>query len=312
MQVDFIAFNGDADGICAAHQLQMAHNIATPVTGVKRDISLLNKIDSEQGKSIFVCDVAIEKNLDSIQKLLKQDCKITWFDHHRSGPIPNHPHFQSFLNLGKAVNTSWIVNQELKNRFPEWAIVGLFGDNMAESALQIAADQGLSDRETNSLKELGELFNYNAYGEDLSDLWFDPGNLLEQVTPFSSPIEFLNNSDILGELRQGYQDDMIEAIKIKEEASGVRIFPNRNWARRVIGVYANELIQKSDQAGIAIIQRKKGLGYIVSVRSKDNDFNAGEFCATFATGGGRIGAGGINHLEEQDIPKFIQRFQQQF
>jgi hypothetical protein len=44
------AFNGDADGICALHQLRLADpQEAILVTGVKRDIALLKKIDARAG-----------------------------------------------------------------------------------------------------------------------------------------------------------------------------------------------------------------------------------------------------------------------
>ena len=43
---DYDVFNGDADGICALVQLrQLEPRSATLVTGVKRDIQLLQKID---------------------------------------------------------------------------------------------------------------------------------------------------------------------------------------------------------------------------------------------------------------------------
>ncbi len=41
------AFNGDADGLCALQQLRLAERVhGTLVTGVKRDIRLLERIDA--------------------------------------------------------------------------------------------------------------------------------------------------------------------------------------------------------------------------------------------------------------------------
>lgn len=43
-------FNGDADGICALHQLRLAEpREATLVTGVKRDIRLLEQVAQVRG-----------------------------------------------------------------------------------------------------------------------------------------------------------------------------------------------------------------------------------------------------------------------
>jgi len=48
-------FNGDADGICALHQLRLAEPVeSTLVTGVKRDINLLQKVEAGQGDRVTV------------------------------------------------------------------------------------------------------------------------------------------------------------------------------------------------------------------------------------------------------------------
>ena len=55
----FFAFNGDADGLCALQQLRLAEGVhGTLVTGVKRDIKLLERIDARAGDIVTVLDVA--------------------------------------------------------------------------------------------------------------------------------------------------------------------------------------------------------------------------------------------------------------
>ena len=52
-------FNGDADGICALTQLRNAHPCESQlVTGVKRDIQLLDKVHAKPGDRITVLDVS--------------------------------------------------------------------------------------------------------------------------------------------------------------------------------------------------------------------------------------------------------------
>jgi len=47
---DFDVFNGDADGICALHQLRLAEpRAADLITGVKRDIALLKRVPAGAG-----------------------------------------------------------------------------------------------------------------------------------------------------------------------------------------------------------------------------------------------------------------------
>ena len=71
-------FNGDADGICALHQLRMATpREATWITGVKRDISLLSRVDAQKGDALTVLDIALKTNAGALSMLLKRDRKST-------------------------------------------------------------------------------------------------------------------------------------------------------------------------------------------------------------------------------------------
>ena len=66
-------FNGDADGICALLQLRKAEpREATLVTGVKRDINLLGKVEAGAGDLITVLDVSMDKNRAALDKVLGQ------------------------------------------------------------------------------------------------------------------------------------------------------------------------------------------------------------------------------------------------
>jgi hypothetical protein len=73
-KVKTIVFIGDADGICALHQLYLVSSDEENqyVTGVKRDIALLQQISEQKDAEITVLDIAIEKNIDSLNLLLAQ------------------------------------------------------------------------------------------------------------------------------------------------------------------------------------------------------------------------------------------------
>ena len=59
----FDVFNGDADGLCALTQLRNARPLETElVTGVKRDINLLDRVQAEPGSQVTVLDVSLDKN----------------------------------------------------------------------------------------------------------------------------------------------------------------------------------------------------------------------------------------------------------
>lgn len=79
----FDVFNGDADGICALHQLRLAKPIqSTLITGVKRDIALLERVEAKSGDQITVLDVSLDKNHTALEKLLQQGAEVLYFDHH--------------------------------------------------------------------------------------------------------------------------------------------------------------------------------------------------------------------------------------
>ncbi len=305
-----LIFNGDADGICAAHQLALSGiNSKQLVTGVKRDISLLKKIKDLKDEQLYVLDIAVEKNLTELQILLEQRCQITWFDHHISPEIPVHKNFTNCIDPDPDKNTSLLVSHFLKHEFPLWAIVGLFGDNMQSSANELSIDLGLDSSGLEQLKELGELFNYNGYGSSVDDLHFHPSKLFELIAPYHDPFHFLNESSVCDQLREGQQMDLKEAENAKHLAAYVISFPNQKWARRVIGIYANRLVQTDPNQAHAVLVADGMGASTVSVRSPlTGKYNAAEFCQKFPTGGGRIRAAGINHLKDSDIPKFIQEF----
>ena len=60
----FDVFNGDADGICSLQQLRLAEpRESALVTGVKRDIALLKRVQAESGDEVTVLDVSLDKTL---------------------------------------------------------------------------------------------------------------------------------------------------------------------------------------------------------------------------------------------------------
>ena len=63
MTVFYDVFNGDADGICALHQLRLTEPRASVlVTGAKRDIALLDRVEAHAGDELTVLDVSLAVN----------------------------------------------------------------------------------------------------------------------------------------------------------------------------------------------------------------------------------------------------------
>ncbi|HRK77685.1 MAG TPA: acetyltransferase [Thiobacillus sp.] len=307
-------FNGDADGICALHQLRLIDPADSElITGPKRDIGLLKRVKAQAGDRITVLDIALSKNRDALDRLLEAGAHVRYFDHHQPGDIPAHPHFEPHIDTDANVCTSLLVNRYLQGRQLAWAVAAAFGDNLADAARQAATPLNLSAGQLAQLQSLGECLNYNGYGETLDDLFFDPAELYGQLRPFADPFAFAAESPAYRVLQAGYRDDMARAAAVDaiEMRAAGRIFmlPAEKWARRISGVFGNRLAVESPAQAHAVLTAKPGGGYVVSVRAPLAAMSgADELCSQFDSGGGRKGAAGINHLPESGLGRFIASF----
>lgn len=308
-------FNGDADGICALTQLRNAEpKEATIVTGVKRDINLMKQIEAQAGDSITVLDVSMDKNKEALVAALDAGADVFYCDHHVAGDIPEMSNLTALINTEPDVCTSILINGHLQGAFLEWAVVGAFGDNLFASAETLAKPLGLSHERLELLKNLGTYINYNGYGSNLEDLHFAPADLYRLVCPYASPFDFMSDSrESFEKLENGYRDDMASAGSLQpekeEQSSAVFILPNEAWARRVSGVYSNDLANGSPDRGHAVLTEKANGNYLVSVRAPlNNKTGADELCMRFPTGGGRKAAAGINDLPADMLSDFMTQF----
>lgn len=303
-------FNGDADGLCALQQLRLDDpRDSILVTGIKRDISLVSRVDARAGDRLTVLDISLEKNLDAVQKNLQQGAEILYIDHHRSGDIPAHPALEAVINTHAEVCTSLLVNGRLRGRFGAWAVAGAFGDNLDNSAAALAATLGLSGTDTGRLKELGICLNYNGYGLSVAELHFPPDQLFRELQPYENPLDFLV-SDSFAALQAGYEDDMGRAAALGpwRQGPGYAVYrlPAAPWAGRVSGVFANELAQDHPDRAHAMISPLADGQWRVSVRAPlSRREGADELCSGFPTGGGRKAAAGINALADEQLGVFI-------
>ncbi|MEW5770480.1 MAG: acetyltransferase [Pseudomonadota bacterium] len=310
----FDAFNGDADGICALHQLRLAEpREGVLVTGVKRDIGLLKRIDAQAGDSITALDIAVEKNAQALAELLARGVTVQWFDHHNPGELPVHPGFHATIDTAAEVCTSLLVDRAIGGRFRPWAVAAAFGDNLHEAARQAAAPLGYTDAQLDTLRELGECLNYNGYGDGLDDLHYHPAELYRALHGYTDPFAFIREAPEFRTLRDGYAADMARAraVAAAEARAGGAVFilPDAAWARRASGVYANELATANPGRAHALLTRSPKGHYVVSVRAPlRNRAGADELCKQFDTGGGRKAAAGINVLPEARIADFTAAF----
>ena len=314
MSHSFDVFNGDADGICALIQLRKAEpRDSTLVTGVKRDINLLSKVDARAGDVVTALDISMDKNNADLQRILAAGAEVLYVDHHFPGDIPNHPQLRAVINENADTCTSVLVNGLLKSAYIDWAIAGAFGDNLHKTARALAATTTLSDTDIDALEALGTYINYNGYGPSLDDLHFDPADLYRRLYDAPSALAFISDSEDFVQLETGYQQDMAKAAALQpmhaSDSVAVFMLPNEAWARRVSGVYSNDLTTQFPDRAHAVLTVKDNGNYLVSVRAPlNNKQGAVDLCRQFPTGGGRAAAAGINDLCTPDLQTFIDKF----
>ncbi|MDX1505195.1 MAG: DHH family phosphoesterase [Spongiibacter sp.] len=308
-------FNGDADGLCALLQLRNAEpQDSVLVSGVKRDIALLNRVKAAKGDKVTVLDVSLDKNRDGLAAALAAGAEVFYVDHHFAGEIPDHPALTTHINTSADVCTSLLVNGHLRGVFAEWAVVGAFGDNLRQSAITVAKSLDLKTDELNRLENLGIYLNYNGYGATLEDLHFEPIKLFEAMRPYSTPSAFMEGAtETFEQLEAGYHNDMRAAAALppvhSNDNCAVYVLPNERWARRVSGVYSNDLANGNPDRAHAVLTEKANGEYLVSVRAPlNNKQGADEFCRQFPTGGGRAAAAGINDLPGDSLEHFCAKF----
>ena len=310
-------FNGDADGICALHQLRLAQpRDSLLVTGVKRDIALVARVRAAPGDELTILDVSLAANRRAVLDALEAGARCLYFDHHAGGDIPAHPRLEAHIEPVPGVCTSLIVDNYLGGRFRAWAVVAAFGDNLSGPAAQAATPLGLGADELALLRELGECINYNAYGDVPEDLYFHPAELYRRLRPYPDPRDFAAHDRAFETLREGYHEDLARATWIAPVLDTpthyLVVLPDTRWARRVHGALANELATSHRHRAHAVLI-ERGATYRVSVRAPAaRPVGAAELCSLFASGGGRSEAAGISALPATELPKFQRAFESSF
>lgn len=312
---DIDVFNGDADGICALVQLRNADSRQSRLfTGVKRDIALVDRADAGSGDRLTVLDVSFDKNREGVRKALEAGAEIFYVDHHFAGEIPRSDMLTTIIDTDPDVCTSLLVNGYLRGRYAQWAVTGAFGDNLKTSAHAIARPLALSEPQLALLENLGTYMNYNGYGASVEDLHFDPAVLFELARPYATALAFVEGApDVFAKLEAGYREDMAAAAATKPEretaTTAAFILPDEAWARRVSGVYGNDLANSFPRRAHAVLTERTDGTYLVSVRAPLVDKRgADELCRRFPTGGGRGAAAGINALPGDQLEAFMNAF----
>lgn len=310
MNACFDVFNGDADGLCALHQLRLGEpRDSRLITGVKRDNALLARVQAGAGDTVTALDLPLGRNLEALQSLLAAGVRVEYFDHHHAPKLPSHPLLQLTIDTSAQVCTSILVDRHLQGRFRAWAVVGAFGDNLAASAHRLAASLGLEASAVQGLQELGECLNYNAYGDTEADLAIPPSRLYAHMAPYADPFDFLAQEEVYALIAQGRSEDMAQAMDLPAMLETARLMvvlmPDAAWVRRVVGAYANRLQALHPTRVCAVLAPNSRGTLTVSLRAPAGADLAADQLARLHGGDGRRTAAGINDLPPQEMPRLV-------
>jgi len=314
----FDVFNGDADGICALHQVRLhCPRDAVLVTGAKRAIALLKTVQAHAGDTVTVLDVCIDENRDALLSLLDAGVRVDYVDHHASQALPDHPLLHATINADPAVCTAVLVDQQLGGRYRRWAIVAAYGDNLPSTARQLAHSLRLPTLERHALRQLGKLLNYNAYGDSVDELIIHPAELYRRLHRHLDPLSFLSDEPVLKTLAATLESDLRQALCISPErvssCGSMTYLPDAAWSRRVSGTLANHLARDEPGIAHAVLLPTSDKAWRVSVRAPmQSPYGADQLCRRFPSGGGRPAAAGIDALPDSERSIFIEAFRQVF
>ena len=305
--------NGDADGLCSVVQWRLhAPQEARLVTGLKRDIELLDRVQAQRGDEVLVCDLSMRRNHQALVRLLDAGASVRYFDHHAPGDIPVHPLLEAHIDTAGDTCSSLLVDRYLGGQFRAWAVVGAYGDNLNDVADRLAVDMGLSAQDRMRLRSLGEAINYNAYGDSVQDIYMAPEQVYEVLVRFADPLELLEHEKLGQELNALRQGDLRLAQALapyrQTQDAQVYLLPDAAWSRRVIGTLGNALASAAPARAHALLRAAPGGGFVVSVRAPQSaPGGAVDLCRRFG-GDGRAGSAGIDQLPPHDLERFLDAF----
>jgi hypothetical protein len=123
--------------------VQAEQAAAILVTGVKRDIALVDRVRGSAGDECTVLDVSFDVNRAAALALLGAGFSVRYFDHHFSGEAPQHASLDLHIDPSPTLCTSLIVDRYLAGRCRAWAAEGAYGDSLADEGRIVAEAAGL-------------------------------------------------------------------------------------------------------------------------------------------------------------------------
>jgi hypothetical protein len=246
----YYVFNGDADGLCALQQLRLVEpGDATLVTGVKRDIGLLERVNAAGADAITVLDISLDRNR-------RLGC-CALFRPSYAGEVPEHPHFEPHIEeiSGSVPHTGRSPSTDASR-----GDRSAFGDGLPRvgAAMASAIDSIIHGG------DIGEQSISTIMPGRTSPISHSPRRTANQMVPFEDPpISFGSRRRSHGwPQATGWCAGKCTAACAAGARATIVVLQDEPWARRVIGVLANELARLPRQRHCRTLAKARG-GFVV-------------------------------------------------
>ena len=258
----FYAFNGDADGLCALQQLRLADpRDATLVTGVKRDIQLLRRVNAAAGDEVTVLDISLDQNRDDLLPAAGSGRFGSLFRPPLRGRAAAAPRTsrRTSRNRPTSARARW------STAISPAAIAR--GPSSRPSATTCRSSPSRWPRPPASTRRRPPRWSGSASASTTTPTGMPsaisasiPRIWRSRCCRSRIPMEFVRRSPAYARLGARYEEDMQQARALKpaRQVPGATmvVLPDEAWARRAIGVLANELTQAQPDCAIAILSPK--------------------------------------------------------
>ena len=308
----FDVFNGDADGLCSIVQLRLAQpRDSVFVTGAKRDIALLDRVQAKRGDSVTVLDVSAHANRAALDRLAGEGVAVEYFDHHFVGDAALPRGVVAHIDTSPDVCTGMLVDRHLRGRHRIWAVVAAFGDNLVDAAFDLAAPLAVVGGALEALRDLGDALTLNSYSDRVEDAFIPPAELAHVLIVHADPLRFIATSPVYAAIDATRRDDVAIARAAAPAyalpGALVYVLPDAAWARRVRGIFGNEIANAHPALAHAVVTVREDGDYAVSVRApRANPYGADALSREFQ-GDGRAAAAGIGRLPREELREFVAR-----
>jgi hypothetical protein len=202
-----------------------------------------------------------------------------------------------------------LVDRHLAGRQRIWAVVAAFGDNLLDSACELAASLSLTAGALDALRALGDCLTFNTYADDLDDAIVRPDELVRILLRHGDPLRFVATDPVYGQIDEARRRDLALARDTRPThtlpGALVYVLPDAPWTRRVRGIFGNEVANANPHLAHAVVTAAADGTFSVSARApRARPIGAHALCRPFG-GGGREAAAGINRLPAAQLDAFV-------